>query len=134
MKRNWFSLLKFNLLSLYKGCLQMERVDSFIPGIYEGHYMRNGEYVKDVVSIRRLSDISVVFLVERQLLQGGVELRGATTSLAENEKWISSLHNGTRQLVCDRLSRVFSFVPERGSLYFEDREYFKTARLDCSMG
>jgi hypothetical protein len=130
MQRNWFSVLKFHLLCLYKANLQVEKVESFIPGMYEGHYLQNGEYIKDVISIRRLSEVSVVFLIERQILRGSVELQGTTTSLAESEKWISALHTGTRQLLCDKLLRVFSFVPERFSLYFEEREYYKTAKLN----
>jgi hypothetical protein len=134
MKRNWLNIIKYHLLCLYKGSLQIEAVNAFIPGIYEGIYPHESENLKDIITIRRLSEVSDVFWVERRVLRGSVEGNGSVTSLAETEQWISALHHSTRQLVCGTEYRVFSFLPEKRGMYFEDKEYIKTAGLNFVPG
>ena len=134
MKRNWLNIIKYHLLCLYKGSLQIESVSTFIPEIYEGIYPRESENLKDIITIRRLSEVSDVFLVERRVLRGSVVDNGSVTSLAETEQWISAFHHSTRQLVCGTEYRVFSFLPEKRGMYFEDKEYVKTAGLNFVPG
>ena len=72
MKTSWLSRLRFMLLSHYKCALQDLRMDSFIAGIYEREYKYGNALAKDVLTIRRLSQVTDLFEVERRIFRGAV--------------------------------------------------------------
>jgi len=129
MKTNWLLLFKFILFSRYKKGLQDHRTDSFIAGIYEREYKYGDSQARDVLTIRRLSQVTDLFQVERRVVRGPVAEGEVTEQLCRTEKWIAAYHITTRQLVQGVSHKIFSFAPERALLLFENKEYRKTVSL-----
>jgi hypothetical protein len=129
MKSKWLLVVKYLLLSGYKRGLQDQGTDSFIAGIYEREHQYGSFLTRDILTIRCLSQITSLFQVERKTIRGLCEEGEMTDQLCKTEKWIASYHLGTHQLVQGISHKICSFVPERGMLMFENKEYQKTAKL-----
>ncbi len=129
MKTSWLSRMRFMLLSLYKSALQDQRMDSFISGIYEREYKYGTILSKDILTIRRLSEVTDLFEVERRIVRGAIEEGAGLDKLCQSEKWIAAYHVPTHQLVQGVSHKICSFSPERDLLFFENKEYWKTDQL-----
>lgn len=129
MKTKWFLVVKYLLLMGYKRGLQDQGTDNFIAGIYEREHQYGSCLIKDILTIRCLSQITGLFQVERKTIRGLSEEGEPADQLCKTEKWIASYHVGTHQLVQGISHKICSFVPEMEMLLFENKEYQKTARL-----
>ena len=129
MKTKWLSCLKLTLLSFCKSALRDHRVDSFIAGIYEREYNYGSAMAKDTMTIRRISEVTDLFEIERRVVRDSVQDEEATAELSRTEKWIAAYHAPTHQLVQGVSHKICSFAPERDVLFFENKKYWKTGIL-----
>jgi hypothetical protein len=134
MKRSWISRLKLILLYQNNCVLKNEQINSFIPGIYEREYKYGNVPVKDTLTIRRLSEVTDLFQVDRQVIGGPVEGAEGAEKVSRTERWIAAYHLPTRQLIQGVSHKIFSFSPESDVLYFENKQFWKTAILGFDPG
>jgi hypothetical protein len=129
MKINWLLLVKYLLLSSYKSKIQQAHADAFVAGVYEKEHRYAGFLTRDTITIRCLSEITGLFIVERRTVRGIDEDHSSGEQICTSEDWLAPYHSTTHQLVSATSDRTCSFVPEAGLLLFDNKQFRKTGNL-----